>query len=119
IDDCDLVYLYKEAALVGPAIIEQYIGVRKVPMVFDFDDAIYMHSPYGTPFNRYFRLLKFPGKTRKLCTLASHVLVGNAYLAQYAARFNRHVTIVPSTIDTEKYEVKGPRPQRSCPVIGW
>jgi glycosyltransferase involved in cell wall biosynthesis len=88
-------------------------------MVFDFDDAIYMHSPYGTPVNRYFRLLKFPGKTREICALASHVIVGNAYLTKYASRFNRNVTIVPSTIDTEKYEVKGSSTTGSHPVIGW
>jgi glycosyltransferase involved in cell wall biosynthesis len=120
INDYDLVYIYKEVALVGPALIEHYIGLKNVPMVFDFDDAIYLHSPYGTPANRYFRLLKFPGKTREICSLASHVIVGNAYLAEYASRFNRNVTIVPSTIDTKKYELNGLRPKgKRRPVIGW
>ena len=119
INECDLVYVYKEAALVGPAMIEHYIGLKGVPMVFDFDDAIYMHSPYGTPFNRYFRLLKLPEKTAKICALASHVLVGNTHLTAYAARFNRHITIVPSTIDTKKYKVNGFRREGNCPVIGW
>jgi len=119
INDYDLVYIYKEVALVGPALIEHCIGSKDVPMVFDFDDAIYLHSPYGTPANRYFRLLKFPEKTRQICALASHVIVGNAYLAEYASRFNRKVTIVPSTIDTEKYEVNGLGAKGNRPVIGW
>lgn len=119
IKEYDLVYVYKEVALVGPALIEHYIGSKGVPMVFDFDDAIYLHSPYGTPANRYFRLLKFPGKTQEICALASHVIAGNAYLAEYASRFNRNVTIVPSTIDTKKYEVNGFGPKGRRPVIGW
>src|SRR5689334_10061179 len=38
INDYDLIYIYKEVALVGPALIEHYFGLRNVPMVFDFDD---------------------------------------------------------------------------------
>ena len=63
IKDYDLVYIYKEVALLGPPLIERYISMKGVPIVFDLDDAIFMHSPSTSPVNRYFRLLKFPGKT--------------------------------------------------------
>jgi glycosyltransferase involved in cell wall biosynthesis len=45
-------------------------------------------------------------------------MVGNSYLAEYAGQFNPHVTIVPTTIDTEKYEVRQNKPA-DTPVIGW
>lgn len=115
----DLVYLYTEAALVGPALIENYISLKGVPTVFDFDDAIFLHYNYMSPVSRYLRLLKFPGKTRTICKLASHVLACNSYLADYAGRFNPHVTIVPSTVDTDSYTLNGSRQSSGPLVIGW
>src|SRR6266498_4311504 len=78
IRDYDLIYVYKEVALLGPAIIEWAISLNGVPIVFDLDDAIYLHSPHDSPVNRYFRLLKFPEKTGTICKLASHVIAGNS-----------------------------------------
>jgi|SRR5215831_7385698 len=115
----DLVYIYKEVALLGPALIERYIGLTGVPIVFDFDDAIFVHSPYGTPDKRYFRWLKFPGKTGTICRLAAHVIVGNSYLASYCSRFNQNVTVVPTTIDTAKYTLDESKAAAEPPVIGW
>ncbi len=54
INNFDLVYVYKEVALVGPALIEQYIGSKKVPLVVDFDDAIHLNYTYGTSAKRKF-----------------------------------------------------------------
>lgn len=112
----DAVYVFREAALLGPALLERWIGRGDVPMVFDFDDAVFV--PYKSPSNGYLSLLKFPGKTRTICKLATHVIAGNSYLAEYAARVNRRVTIVPTTIDTEKYTFEQTR-ETSEPVIGW
>src|SRR5687767_7326035 len=33
----DLVYIYREAALIGPAFFERLIKATKIPIVFDFD----------------------------------------------------------------------------------
>lgn len=117
--DYDLIYIYKEAALLGPAIIENYISLAGPPIVYDLDDAVFLHSAHSSPFNRYFRSLKFPGKTGTICKLASHVIAGNSYLADYAARFNQNVTIVPTTIDIKKYTVDDSRVAGNPPVIGW
>lgn len=119
IKDYDLIYIYKEVALLGPALIESWIGMKGVPVVFDMDDAIFLHSPSYSPVNRYFRWMKFPGKTRTICSLASHVIVGNSYLADYASRFNQNVTIIPSTIDAVKYTLGDAKPDREPLVIGW
>lgn len=87
-----------------------------VPMVFDFDDAIFV--PYVSPANGYLSYLKFPAKTRAICRVAAGVMTGNAYLADYARQVNERVTIVPTTIDTEKYRPQ-PKPENEVPVIGW
>lgn len=112
----DAVYIFREAALLGPAIFERLIKRTRVPVVFDFDDAIFVS--YRSPSNGYLSYLKFAAKTKSICRLASHVMVGNPYLADYVRQFNSHVTVVPTTIDTEKYSVR-PNQQSEVPVIGW
>ena len=112
----DLVYVFREAALFGPSIFERIVHLWRVPLVFDFDDAIFVR--YRSPANGWLSLLKAPGKTRTICTLASHVMVGNNYLAEYARTFNQNVTVIPTTIDTNTYRVGSVRDTTS-PVIGW
>lgn len=113
----DAVYVFREAALLGPAVFERWVRRKGVPLIFDFDDAVFV--PYKSPSNGYLSYLKFPGKTRTICRLASHVMAGNPYLAGYARRVNERVTIIPTTIDTEKYTVEPDRKASDPPVIGW
>jgi glycosyltransferase involved in cell wall biosynthesis len=92
---------------------------KRLPVVFDFDDAIYLRQP--SLANGYFSLLKFPGKTRTICRLASHVLAGNRNLAAYASRYNDNVSVVPSTMDLSKYtyDAAASSPSQGPVVIGW
>lgn len=113
----DLVYVFREAALLGPAWFERRIAAAGVPIVFDFDDAIFV--PYRSPANGYLSYLKFPTKTRTICRLAAHVMAGNSYLADYARQVNKHVSIVPSTVNLTEYSLNGKSSEKSVPVIGW
>lgn len=115
--DYDLVYVFREAALLGPAWFERQIAKTGVPMIFDFDDAVFVS--YISPSNGYLSYLKFPGKTATICRLAAHVMAGNQYLADYALRHNPNVTVIPTTIDTEKYLPTKSREQSEIPTIGW
>jgi glycosyltransferase involved in cell wall biosynthesis len=45
-------------------------------------------------------------------------MAGNPYLAGYARQVNSNVTVVPTTIDTEKYQPREAAPT-TIPVIGW
>ena len=113
----DLVYILREAALLGPPIFERLIAQTGVPVVFDFDDAIFVS--YRSPSNGYLSYLKFAGKTKTICRISSHVMVGNPYLAEYARQVNDRVTVIPTTIDTGKYRVPERREKNGPPVIGW
>jgi glycosyltransferase involved in cell wall biosynthesis len=115
--DYDLVYVFREASLLGPPVFERWVHRSGVPMIFDFDDAIFV--PYVSPSNRYLSLLKQPTKTKTICRLAAHVMAGNPYLAQYARRVNNQVTIVPTTIDTEKYSAAVRETPNDPPLIVW
>ncbi|HEU4507904.1 MAG TPA: glycosyltransferase family 4 protein [Pyrinomonadaceae bacterium] len=115
--DYDLVYILREAALLGPPVFERLIHQRGVPIVFDFDDAVFVS--YKSPSNGYLSYLKFASKTKTICRMASHVMAGNPYLADYARQVNDHVTVIPTTIDTDKYQPPARKDSSGPPVIGW
>jgi len=115
--DYDAVYIFREAALLGPPIIERLIKRKGVPIIFDFDDAVFVS--YRSPSNGYLSYLKFAAKTRTICRLASHVMAGNPYLADYARQVNPNVTVIPTTIDTAKYLPRANTTAEGVPVIGW
>ncbi|HEY2846580.1 MAG TPA: glycosyltransferase family 4 protein, partial [Pyrinomonadaceae bacterium] len=116
VGDYDLVYVFREAAVLGPPWFERKIARSGVPMIFDFDDAVFVS--YKSPANGYLSYLKFPGKTAETIGYCAHVMAGNQYLADYSRQFNDNVTIIPTTIDTDKYTVED-RPPNDVPVIGW
>lgn len=113
----DVVFLHREAMAFGPAVLERMITRRK-PVVFDFDDAIWLSNENRV--NPLAAWVKCPGKTRTIAKRASAVLAGNAYLAEWARRYNRSTYIVPTTIDTDggysRQKTHGPS---EVPIIGW
>src|SRR5262249_4345888 len=112
----DVVYVFRESAHLGPALVERILAARRLPYVFDFDDAVWIR--YVSPATSYYSFLRFPGKTATVCRRAREVMAGNSFLAAYARRYNERVTVVPTTIDTEAYR---PLPVRTegLPVVGW
>ena len=117
INGYDLVYLFREAALLGPPVFERRLASSGIPVVFDFDDAVFVS--YKSPSNGYLSYLKFPGKTAEICRLASHVMAGNDYLAAYAREYNPNVTVIPTTIDTDKYQMPAGDRSQDTVTVGW
>ena len=110
-----LVFIHREACPIGPPFIEFLIHMFRKPMVFDFDDAIFL-SNYN-PANRFYSFMKFPQKTRYIIKMSKAVIVANGFLRNYAIQYNQNVHIIPTPIDTDKF-----RPRESfnkTPVIGW
>lgn len=114
----DAVILYRAASMVGPAWLEKFMRWRNLPIIFDFDDAIFLTNT--SKANERFGWAKFSGKTGDICRLSTSVTVGNSYLAEYARKYNENVYVVPTSIDTDKYQpvpFKGKSSQRV--VVGW
>jgi glycosyltransferase involved in cell wall biosynthesis len=111
----DVVLVFREAALLGGPWIERVMSWR-APVVFDFDDAIYMADT--SRVNAWSRILKSRNKTEAICRLAGHVTVGNELLAEFARKHAAAVTVVPTTINTDLYNVQ-PRAMNLRPVVGW
>lgn len=111
----DVAYIYREAAFLGPAWVERLVA-RRCPIVFDFDDAIYL--PATSAANRPARFAKRRGKTAAICRVAQVVTVGNEVLAAFARRHAPRVEVIPTTMDTDVYRVTV-RDANPRPVVGW
>jgi glycosyltransferase involved in cell wall biosynthesis len=113
----DVIFLHREAALLGPALIERLMAWTGIPVVYDFDDPIWL--AYRSPTNHVFSFLKCPGKTASICRLARVTTVGNRLLAEWARQHARKTQIVPSTIETDDYPVKANRPLNGPVTLAW
>jgi glycosyltransferase involved in cell wall biosynthesis len=113
----DVVFLYREASLIGPALVERLLAGTGVPIVYDFDDPIWL--PYRSPNNGVFSLLKFTGKTASICRMAHTVTVGNSLQASWAAQHARNVRVVPSTIEMARYPARPASTAASTTTLGW
>lgn len=115
----DAVFLYRAASMVGPAWMEKFLRWREIPIIFDFDDAIFFTDTAKA--NKKFAWAKFSSsKTADICRLSTSVTVGNSYLAEYAEKFNEQVFVVPTSIDTDKYQPTAKKDSDSSRVIvGW
>jgi glycosyltransferase involved in cell wall biosynthesis len=119
LDQYDLVLIYREAIPIGPPWIERAIARRGKPIVFDFDDAIFL--PNVSEANKSISFLKDTDRPAEIIGFSRHVVAGNDFLAAYARRFNAAVTVVPTAVDTNRFV---PRPDRARPsgdgpVVGW
>ena len=112
----DIVFIQREAFMTGSTFFERKFKKSKAKIIFDFDDAIW-HLDISEA-NRKFHWLKNPGKTGTIIAMSDLIFAGNSYLADFARKFNEHVVIVPTTIDTDEYR-KMPLPANPSIVIGW
>lgn len=109
------IYLYREATLLGSTLIEN-LWMRGLPVIMDFDDAIWLADT--SEQNRSFAWLKSQKKTAKLLRKVRLATVCNDFLAAYAQQYAPEVQIIPTTIDTARYQPIT-RSERSPVVIGW
>lgn len=113
----DLAIVYGELLPLLPGWLERQL--LQIPFIYDCDDAF--HFKYCQGRLRWFQ--PFLGtKIERMIASAVAVTAGNAELTAYARRFNSHVTLLPSVVDTEQMRPAsgGPSPQQDQPfTVGW
>jgi len=117
IKDYDLVFLYREAIPAGPPIVEEMLADSGVPIVYDFDDAIFL--PSVSDANRALGFLKNPARVQTIVRRSTHVIVGNEFLADFARRYNHAVTVIPTAVDTDRFRPRAGASTSADPVVGW
>jgi glycosyltransferase involved in cell wall biosynthesis len=115
----DAVFVYREAALLGPAFLEKMVARRGLPIIYQLDDPLFV--PYTSPSNGYLSYLKFFGKISEICRLAKVVMVNSTQIREYVSQYNQNIWQVPSVVDTRQYvfrpDLLETRPDDIC--IGW
>jgi glycosyltransferase involved in cell wall biosynthesis len=115
----DAVFVYREAALLGPAFLEKMVARRGLPIIYQLDDPLFV--PYTSPSNGYLSYLKFFGKISEICRLAKVVMVNSTQIREYVSQYNQNIWQVPSVVDTSHYvfrpESLEKEPDEVC--IGW
>ena len=116
----DVVFVEREALLLGPPVLEWLLArVMRQPVVFDFDDAIFLPAQNSIR-GSLATWLKYPAKTARTLALSTQIIAGNEYLAAYAKRYNPSVTILPTVVDVTQYAAAAPVARASEDlVIGW
>jgi glycosyltransferase involved in cell wall biosynthesis len=118
--NCDFVFIHREAAPIGPPIIEWMVAkVLKKKVIYDFDDAIWLTDKLEE--SSIERLLRWRSKIEQICRWSYKISCGNKYLADFAQKFNSRVVVNPSTIDVCR--VHNPeffqRQDKNTFTIGW
>ncbi|MGB5965333.1 MAG: glycosyltransferase family 4 protein [Sulfurimonadaceae bacterium] len=72
-------------------------------LIFDFDDALFVQNE---------------PKIKSLVTLAQSCVCGNDYLADFARRYNPNTYVIPTAIDTDKFQQRSPIDVQTV-TIGW
>lgn len=98
-----------DAVLLQREIMSSFVTLEPLtarPRILDVDDAIFLQRGGGF--------------AKRLAELSDKVVCGNTYLAEWFGRWNRHVDIIPTAVDAERYF---PNPSAKSPgqplVIGW
>jgi glycosyltransferase involved in cell wall biosynthesis len=112
-----IVFIHREACFIGDAFFEYLYSKRNKNIVFDFDDAIWLYDV--SKANDALGWLKKPEKTSKIISYSKLVISGNAYLANYAIKYNSNVIIIPTTIDTNYHLKKKNISNNHKITIGW
>ncbi len=116
----DFIFIHRELTPFGPPIFEWIIAnVLKKKIIYDFDDAIWL--PDQNKESSIWRWLKWRSKVASICKWSWKVSVGNAYLGDFARKYNENMVVVPTVVDTEVHyrEVRLSVGQKGRLIIGW
>lgn len=112
----DVVYIHLWATPFGLPLYEWALWKLSKRIIYDIDDLIYKGG--ASPNNKSIKFLKTSSKVDFLMKHADHVLVSTEKLMDYTKNFSSKVSLIPATIDVNKYAVD--QDERSdTVVIGW
>ena len=114
----DAVFIQRELLPYNIVFLERFVHLLNKNIVFDFDDSIFLYKEeISSPIGRYITRKDTVAETIRM---SREVICGNGYLAEYAEKYNKNVTIIPTVLDTDKYVPKTQAAgTNGCFVIGW
>ena len=114
----DYVFIHREASPIGPPIFEWIIAkIFKKKIIYDFDDAIWL--PNTSTANKIVAKMKWNSKVKYISKWSYKISCGNEYLANFAKKYNKNVSILPTTVDMENIHNKTKNQNTDKIIIGW
>lgn len=123
-----VVWVSRDLGPVGANAVLDVLNRRRVPVISDFDDAVFLPPQGGS---RWLAPVRRPRPAfRALCRASRIVLAGSSYLASHVDRaLDRRsatdVRVLPTVVDTHRFRPAdgrtGPGPFRlgGTPTLGW
>jgi glycosyltransferase involved in cell wall biosynthesis len=113
----DVVVVQKGLTSLNVIGLEKIIKGCSKRIIFDFDDAVFGLTQV---LPRALSFLQDRNQTSRIMACSDAVIAGNAFLADFARRYNNNVCIIPTAIDVDVYTpLKKNRESNSKTVIGW
>lgn len=116
-DEFDIIFVQRESFMTGSSYFEKKFSRSKAKLVFDFDDSIWLLDTSNA--NKKWAWLKSEKKTGEIISVSDLVFAGNNYLAGYAKLYNQNTVVIPTTIDTAKFQRSAPYLDHNPVCIGW
>ena len=113
----DIVFVQREAFMMGSSFFEKQLSKTKAKLIFDFDDSLWLMDTSNA--NKMWEWMKSTKKTARIISCSHLVFAGNNYLQNYAKQFNPNVKMIPTTIDTEFHKRRQPYTNKDKICIGW
>ena len=115
----DVIYMQRELFPFGPPLVERLLKRMGVPLVYDYDDALFIKKP--SRYNPIATFLRSPDKVRTLFRLVDVTVAGNDWLRDSAIADGGKAVTVEVAEDTARYTPAAAKfASRSGPVtIGW
>lgn len=110
----DAVWIQREVALAGPPVVEALALARGLPIVLDYDDAVWLAQ--GSALRR---AAKFSWKFDWILRRASHALAGSQTLAARARNAGVPTTVLPTVVERATWTPRQNRDHAGPLLIGW
>lgn len=110
----DIVYIHLWVTPLGPPFFEWLVAKLAKKIVYDIDDMIYLNNQS----TRFIDKIKGRNKPIALMKSADAVIVCSPFLQKFVEQYNKNVTTILATYDTESTTPKVHQ-QNEMTTIGW
>jgi glycosyltransferase involved in cell wall biosynthesis len=111
-----LLFIHRELFPLGRSFLLSRLKKREVGIVYDYDDALFLPQRRG---RWLLEKLEDPDGTRQLIAASDTVIAGNAFLLEYAKRYNPRAILIPTAIETAKIRARAFDAEHGRCVVGW
>jgi glycosyltransferase involved in cell wall biosynthesis len=113
----DLIYLQRELLPFGPPIVERWLKRRGAVLMFDYDDALFIHK--SSRYTPLASLIRSPDKVRQLFTIVDCTVAGNNWLRDAARDAGGVAETLEVAEDTARIPMHAPHTNDQPVTIGW